>query len=192
MGDAVRARGWLVGLLVLVAQATGAAEPQDLVGKSLWVRPALTETSVDFYSDADLRKRLPVRTKKAFVIEGVVGGGPYPYEDPIYKVRFSGGEKGFMAAKDLESRLYRELRQNDVATSPLFEPPLGQGVQVHQFERASVFLADPDVIWARVKNQGPRTLRVLPRGTLPRHAEPVGGRTVIQPVDPTAPVIPPR
>lgn len=192
MGVTVTARHWVIGLFCLFAQAAGAAEPRDLVGKRLWVRPALTETSVDFYSDAELRKRFPVRTKKAFVIEDVVGGGPYPYEDPIYKVRFSGGEKGFMAAKDLESRLYRELRQNEVSTSPLFEPPLGQGVQVHQFERASVFPADPDVIWARVKNQGPRTLRVLPRGPTPRHAEPAAGHTVIQPVDPTAPIIPPR
>jgi hypothetical protein len=188
----MKARAWLVGLLFLVVQATSAAEPQDLVGRRLWVRPSITETSVDFYGDQALRKRLPVRAKKAFVIEGVVGGGPYPHEEPIYRVRFGDGVEGFMAAKDLESRLYRELRQNEVANSPLFEPPLGQGVQVHQFERASVFLADPDVIWARVKNQGPRTLRVLPRGTLPRHADPVDGRTVVQPVDPTAPIIPPR
>lgn len=187
----------LAWLAITRPLAARAADANALVGRKLWVRPAITETSVDFYREVQLRSRVPVRDKRSFVVREVVFGGAFPARDPIYAVRLDDGADVFIAAADLMPRLYRELGQNEVATSPSFEPPLGQGVHVYQFERSSFFLTDPDVLWARLKNEGPRTIRTLP-GRVPRRpprtlpgdsGEPVDP---VRPIDPVAPVIPPR
>lgn len=178
-----------------------AADADRLVGRKLWVRPAITETSVDFYREVQLRTRVPVRDKRSFVVRELVFGGAFPGRDPIYVVRLDDGADAFIAAADLMPRLYRELGQNEVVTSPSFEPPLGRGVHVYQFERSSFFLTDPDVLWARLKDEGPRTIRPLPGalpGQLPRRVPrvpPTEPAEVVEPVrriDPVAPVIAPR
>jgi uncharacterized protein YcgL (UPF0745 family) len=43
-----------------------------------------------------------------------------------------------------------------------FTPPLGVGLHVYLFERRNIFTADPDVIWNRIKNDGPHFFRKLP------------------------------
>jgi len=163
-------RLWLVmALLVCCPAALAQIETvEDRMGKSYWARPALSETSVEFHADATLRARAPVRDKVRFRIVGVKPGGPWPSRDPVYAVQFDDGHHAFIDARDFERRLYRELQPNEVSTSPLFAPPLGRGVQVYQFERASIFTADPDVMWARIRNQGPRTFQPGAPATSPQ------------------------
>lgn len=174
-----------------------AADADSLVGRKLWVRPAITETSVDFYREVQLRTRVPVRYKRGFVVRERVFGGAFPGRDPIYVVRLDDDADVFIAADDLLPRLYRELGPNEVAASPSFEPPLGQGVHVYQFERSSFFLTDPDVLWARIRNEGPRTIRSAPvrlprRVPRPVQGEPAEAVEPVRRIDPVAPVIAPR
>ena len=107
--------------------------------------------------------------------------------DRLYRIEFDDGRPAFIDVRDFERRLYRELRPNEVAVAPNFEPPLGRGVQVHQFERASIFASDPDVVWARVRDQGPRTFQPMQSGVQVPVVPPV-----VKPADPVAPVIGPR
>jgi hypothetical protein len=102
----------------------------------------------------------------------------------VLRIRFEDGREAWIDWRDFERRLYRELAPNQVSTSPLFEPPLGRGIQVHQFERASIFSADPDLIWSRVRNQGPRSFS--------RGAVPVERQSPVLPEDPVSPIIGPR
>lgn len=177
--------------MILCAFAVGATAGPDpvesRVGRHFWARPALSETSVEFHSDVDLRSRVAVRDKARFRIVGIRIGGPWPPSEPIYQVSFDDGSAAFIDVAEFERRLYRELRPNEVAVSPRFEPPLGRGVQVHQFERASIFAADPDVMWARIRNQGPRTFQPAAPIGPPEVAPPV-----VTPVSPVAPIITPR
>lgn len=176
----------LVTALLLSSPASAQPDTPEAarMGKRFWARPALSETSVEFFADADLRRRAPVYRKARFEVVGVVGGGPWPHEDPVYRIRFEDGRDAWIDARDFERRLYRELAPNQVSASPLFEPPLGRGIQVYQFERASIFSADPDMIWARVRNQGPRSFS---RGTVQPERQPP-----VVTEDPVAPIIGPR
>jgi hypothetical protein len=174
--------------VLAVSTAIAAAEhAEHRVGRTYWARPALSETSVEFFGDLALREREAVYAKTRFHVVDVKIGGPWPPSDPIYEVRFDDGQHAFIDVRDFERRLYRELRPNEVATSPRFEPPLGQGVQVYQFERASIFVSDPDIVAARVRNQGPRSLQPV-QGGVPVPVPPA----VVTPADPVAPIIPPR
>jgi hypothetical protein len=181
---------WRLGVAVALLLAGGivcAERVDNRVGGTYWARPALSETSVEFFGDLALRDRQPVRGKVRFRIVEVQIGGPWPPSDPIYRVEFDDARRAFIDVREFERRLYRELRPNEVAVAPNFEPPLGRGVQVHQFERASIFAADPDVMWARVRDQGPRTFQTL-RSGVPVPVVP----PVITPADPVAPIIAPR
>jgi len=179
----------VVGLAVaLPASARVEETVESRVGKTYWARAALSETSVEFYGEVALRKRIAIHDKARFRVVDIQLGGPWPPSDPIYEVKFDDGRKAFIDAADFERRLYRELRPNEVSVSPRFEPPLGRGIQVHQFERASIFGADPDVMWARIRNQGPRTFQPSGPPGSPRPVEP----PVVTPADPVAPTITPR
>ena len=158
-------------------------DPEDRVGHRYWTRPALSETSVEFHLDVELRKRLAIGDKQRFRIVGVEIGGPWPPSDPIYRVAFDDGVIGYMDAREFEHRLFIEPRANQVPSSPILKPPLGQGIHVYQFERSSIFMADPDVMWERLRNQGPRFFRP---GNVP--VEPPSST----PESPTAPIIGPR
>jgi len=158
---------------------------ESRVGKCYWARPALSETSVEFHGDATLRKRLAVYGKQRFEIVGIRLGGPWPPSEPIYEVKFDEGHRAFIDGRDFERRLYRELRPNEVSVSPGFDPPLGRGVQVLKFERASIFVADPDVMWERVRNQGPRTFQPASPVAAPSDAVP----PVVTPESPVAQTI---
>jgi len=173
--------------LLATSAAVASERTENRVGRTYWSRPALSETSVEFYADADLRHREAVRVKARFQVVDVKLGGPWPPSDPIYEVRFEDGRHAYIDVRDFERRLYRELRSNEVATSPRFDPPLGQGVQVYQFDRASIFASDPDVVAARVRNQGPRSFQPMQGGVPVPNAPPV-----VTPADPVAPVISPR
>jgi hypothetical protein len=166
-------------------QAQAETREAGRVGKRFWARPGLSETSVEFFADAGLRRREPVYHKARFEVAEVAAGGPWPHRDTVYGVRFEDGRVAWMDARDFELRLYRELGPNEVSVSPLFEPPLGRGIQVHQFERASIFSADPDMIWERVRNQGPRRLSRGPLSLDP-------SATAVVPEDTAAPLIRPR
>lgn len=155
----------------------------ERVGHRYWTRPALSETAVEFHADVGLRKRLAIADKQRFRVVGVELGGPWPPRDPIYRVVFDDGSVGYMDAREFDRRLYIEPRANQVPSSPLLKPPLGQGIHVYQFERSSIFVADPDVMWERLRNQGPRFFRPGPLSTEP---------PTITDVSPTAPIINPR
>lgn len=176
-------------MVALLTSPPALAETIDSrVGRSYWARPALSETSVEFHGDVTLRKRLAIYGKLRFEIVGIRLGGPWPPSEPIYEVKFDDGHRAFIDGRDFERRLYRELRPNEVSVSPGFDPPLGRGVQVLQFERASIFVADPDVMWERVRNQGPRSFQPATPAAAPRAVVP----PVVTPASPVAPTIPPR
>lgn len=177
---------WLP-MLMLACEVAAVGVQEARVGRVFWARPALSETSVEFFGDLALRDRRAVRGKARFRIVEVQVGGPWPPSDPIYRIEFDDGRPAFIDVRDFERRLYRELRPNEVAVAPNFEPPLGRGVQVHQFERASIFASDPDVVWARVRDQGPRTFQPMQSGVQVPVVPPV-----VKPADPVAPVIGPR
>lgn len=192
-------RRLLVGIALLctlsAASAVYAQYPQDRaelrVGRIYYARPGITDTSVDFFADVDLRKRLPVYKKTRFAIVGIDLTGPWPGTDPVYRVEFADERVGYIDVNDFEKRLYRELAPNQVASAPQFQPPGGRGIQVYTFERSSIFTADPDVIWSRVRNQGPRTLSPGP-GFNGAPVVPQPGQPRVNPSDPTDPVISPR
>ncbi len=169
---------WMVAVSVLAVD-----DVEHRVGHHYWTRPALSETSVEFHLDVKLRKRLAISDKRRFRIVGIEIGGPWPPSDPIYRVAFEDGVIGYMDAREFEHRLFIEPRANQVPSSPILKPPLGQGIHVYQFERSSIFVADPDVMWERLRNQGPRFFRP---GNVP--VEPPS--SVLE--SPTAPIIGPR
>ncbi len=178
----------LVVVLVLWGCATAAFAQdgiamEDRVGRTYWARPALSETSVEFHADLDLRKRLAISDQRRFRIVGIDLGGPWPPSDPIYRVQFDDGTIAYIDGRDFERRLFTEPKANQVPFSPILKPPLGQGIHAYQFERSSIFVADPDVMWARIRNQGPRTFRP---GNQP--IEPPS--SILE--SPTAPIITPR
>jgi len=141
----------------VTVRATAADTTEARVGRDFWARPSLTERSVEFHADIRLRERSPVYDKTRFRIEAIELDGAFPEPTALYRVRLANGRRAYIPVAEFERQLYRELRGNEVAVSPSFTPPLGVGIQVYLFERRSLFEADPDLIWARVKNQGPRT-----------------------------------
>jgi hypothetical protein len=204
------AAGWALGIAVgarrAVAQAplasfgTDATRAASRVGHVFWLRPGLADTSVDVFDDAGLRQRRGLRGKHRVRIEAVERGGPWPGEDAIYRLRLvddtrpAGGDapgrtarSAWMAVAEFERCLFVEPAPNAVPISPLFTPPLGVGIHVWQFDRASVFSEDPDMIEPRVRPQGPRSFEPGPRAAPPERPAPRIDRT-----DPTAPVIAPR
>lgn len=161
----------VIPFLAVGAIAADTAEAR--VGRVFWARPPLTGRSVEFHADLRLRERSPVYDKTRFRIEAIEFDGAFPEPTAIYRVHLADGRRAYIPITEFERQLYHELRRNEVAVSPSFEPPLGVGIHVYMFERSSLFEADPDLIWARVKNQGPRTFIKDPAAA---------------PSDPTAPV----
>lgn len=133
------------------------------VGRTFWARPGLSDTSVEFYKDPELRHRAPVYRKTRFRILDVIATRPFPEPEPVYRVRMDGGDEAFIAVEAFDQLLFREPRANQVVTTT-FDPPLGAGVHVYVFERSGIFAADPDVIWERIKNDGPRSFRPVQPG----------------------------
>jgi hypothetical protein len=157
----------LISLLALGAGASSLARDnqpvpaEKRVGRTYWVRPAINEISVDFYKEPELRSRLPVYGKTRFRILDVVTGDGFPDPAILYKIRLQSGDEAYIGLKDFEGGLYAELRPNQVMQSD-FTPPLGVGLHVYLFERRNIFTADPDVIWNRIKDDGPHFFRKLP------------------------------
>jgi hypothetical protein len=155
-------------LLVIAFSGPGAAAPdiaEARVGRVFWARPPITGRSVEFHADIRLRERSPVYDKARFRIEAIEFDGAFPEPAALYRVRMADGRQAYIPVSEFERQLYHELRRNEVAIAPTFEPPLGVGIQVYLFERSALFEADPDLIWARVKNQGPRTFLRSPAAT---------------------------
>lgn len=182
---------WLIVVLLFAGPAAHGVEAERRIGQTVWARPALTERSVDVYAEVALRTRIPLSEATPLRIERVVFGGPWPYRDPIYQVRLPDGADAYVAVGDFETRLYHELRPNEVAISPSYSPPLGRGIQVTLFERSSFFESDPRLMEARVMNQGPRTF--VPAPSAGRRGAAGGGATVTtRKIDPVDAVIRPR
>jgi hypothetical protein len=146
-----------------------AERAENRVGRTFWARPGLSDTSVEFYKDPELRNRVPVYRKTRFKVLGVLAIRPFPEPELVYRVRFDAGEDAYIAVKEFDELLFREPRANQVVTTT-FAPPLGEGVHVYVFQRSGIFAADPDVIWERIRNDGPRSFR--PVGPGPTDATP--------------------
>jgi hypothetical protein len=138
-----------------------AVPAEKRVARTYWARPGVNEISVEFFKEPELRTRLPVYKKTKFKILDVVAGDGFPDPEILYRVKLQSGEEGYIELTAFEEGLYAELRPNQVMSSE-FTPPLGVGLHVYIFERKSIFTADPDVIWSRIKNDGPRFFRRLP------------------------------
>ena len=110
-------------LTVVLAFSAGAMADSDPVGKTFWARPGLWETSIDFHADVELRGRVPVYEKRAFMVEGLVMGGPWPYRDPIYRVRFDDGSHAFIDAGDFAT--VQSLSAEAVAAAAALPNPNG-------------------------------------------------------------------
>jgi hypothetical protein len=137
-----------------------AEPPERRVGRTFWARPGLSDTSVEFYKDPELRRRAPVYRTTRFQVLAVVAIRPFPKPEPVYRVRFDGGEEAYIAVQEFDRLLFREPRANQAVTTT-FDPPLGEGVHVYVFKRSGIFSADPDAIWERIKHDGPRRFRPL-------------------------------
>jgi hypothetical protein len=135
-----------------------AERAENRVGRTFWARPGLSDTSVEFYKDPELRNRVPVYRKTRFKVLGVLAIRPFPEPEPVYRVRFDSGDEAYIAVAAFDELLFHEPRANQVVTTT-FNPPLGEGVHVYLFERSGIFAADPDVIWERIRNDGPRTFQ---------------------------------
>ena len=157
------------------ARAVAVDTAEARVGRVFWARPSLTERSVEFHADVRLRERSPVYDKTRFRIEAIEFDGAFPDPTALYRVRLADGRKAYMPVTEFERQLYHELRRNEVAVAPSFEPPLGVGIHVYMFERSALFDADPDLIWARVKNQGPRAFVHAPAAAPAQTGAPVAG-----------------
>jgi hypothetical protein len=136
---------------------------ESRVGRTFWARPGLSDTSVEFYKEPELRGRAPVYRKARFKVLDVLAIRPFPEPEPVYRVRFEGGGEAYIAVEEFDRLLFREPRANQVVTTT-FTPPLGEGVHVYVFNRSSIFAADPDVIWERIRNDGPRSFRPVGPG----------------------------
>ena len=101
---------------------------ESRVGRTFWARPGISDTSVEFYKDPELRGRAPVYRKARFEVLALVAIRPFPEPEPVYRVRFDGGEEAYIAVQEFERLLFREPRANQVVTTT-FNPPLGDGVQ---------------------------------------------------------------
>ncbi len=160
---------WRESVIALMLLLTGLPVSADdynfpaerRVGRTYWARPGVNDTSVDFFKDSELRNRLPVYRKTRFKIRELVALDTFPEATILYKVRLDSGDEGYIGLAQFEEGLYAELRKNQVMSSD-FTPPLGVGLHVYIFERKNIFTTDPDVIWNRIKNDGPHFFRRLP------------------------------
>jgi hypothetical protein len=123
---------------VLAFGAAGAGSG-DRVGGSFWARPAVDQTSVDFYAEAALRTRMPVRAKTRFVVEAIEIGRVFPREERVYRVRFDSGEIGYIGTGAFEDALFRESRPGEA------------DARLRGFQYKSIFEHDPDEIAARLR-----------------------------------------
>lgn len=162
----MRRRRLLTLLLIAAADAAlgqasvSPVEPRDRaenrVGRRYWARPALDSTSVDFYAERELRTRIAIYDKRALRILDIEAVDAAGGKQIVYRLRFDGGGEAYIDAADFDRRLYRELAPNQVMTAPP-DSPVGATPQQWTFQRSSLFAADPDVIWERIRNEGPRT-----------------------------------
>lgn len=177
----MRRRGAVALLLACVAGVVAGQAPvspreegeraEDRVGRRYWARPAVNSTSVDFYVERELRTRRPVYDKRALRVLDVEAVDSAAGMQIVYRVRFDGGEEAYMDAADFDRRLYRELASNQVMTAPP-DTPVGAAPHLWIFRRSSLFATDPDVIWERIRNEGPRTFRPVPPQRRPKPAVP--------------------
>jgi hypothetical protein len=164
------ALGALLAAGALPARALEPVNPQPTldriegrVGRIFWARPGLSDTSVDFYKEPELRRRAPVYRKTRFKVLAVVATRPFPEPDLVYRVEFDGGHEAYIATEEFDKQLFREPRPNQTVTTT-FDPPLGEGAHVYVFKRSGIFSADPDLIWERIRNDGPRSFRPVQPG----------------------------
>lgn len=129
---------------------------ENRVGRRFWARPAVNSTSVDFYAEPALRSRRPVYDKQRLRVLDIEAVDTARGKQIIYRVAFDDASEAYIDAADFDRRLYRELTPNQVMTAPA-DSAVGATPQIWTFQRSSLFAADPDVIWERIKNQGPRT-----------------------------------
>jgi hypothetical protein len=145
----------------------GGERAEGRVGRIFWAQPALSDTSVEFYKEPELRSRAPVYRKARFEVLELLATRPFPRPELVYRVMFDSGDQAYIGVKEFEEQLFDEPRANQVVTTT-FDPPLGEGVHVYMFKRSGIFSADPDVIWERIRNDGPRAFRqVVPAEPLP-------------------------
>lgn len=164
----MRRRVALLGLLLVTHASVWAQAPvtptaeetraEDRVGHLFWARPGLTDSSVDFYSDPQLRERAPVYKKARFRIREIFANNEGAQPVIVYRVRFDIEGEKFIALETFDKGLYRELAPNQVMRAPP-NSPVGAAPHLWIFERSSIFASDPDIIWARIKNEGPRTFK---------------------------------
>lgn len=126
------------------------------VGLRYWARPGVNSTSVDFYAERELRSRRPVYDKQRFRVLDIEAVDTARGKQILYRVAFDDASEAYIDAADFDKRLYRELTPNQVMTAPP-DSPVGATPQIWTFQRSSIFAVDPDVIWERIKNEGPRT-----------------------------------
>lgn len=143
---------------------------EDRVGQTYWARPGLNDSSVDFFRDAALRERMPAYKKTRFHIDAIEVVGESPHAQVIYRVRFDDKSEAFILLSTFDRSLYRELAPNQVMTAPE-NSPIGAAPHLWIFERSSVFATDPDIIWERIRNEGPRTFRPIREKTRERETE---------------------
>jgi hypothetical protein len=144
----------------------GSERAEDRVGRTFWAQPALSDTSVEFYKEPELRSRAPLYRKARFRVLGLLATRPFPEPELVYRVEFDNADQAYIGVKQFEERLFHEPRADQVVTTT-FVPPLGEGVHVYVFQRSAIFSADPDLIWERIKNDGPRTFHPFAPGEPP-------------------------
>ncbi len=135
---------------------------ENRVGRTYWARPGLNDSSVDFFRDVTLRERAPVSKKTRFRIVDIEVRGEAPAAEISYRVRFDDKSAAYIGLPSFEKALYRELAPNQVMTAPP-NSAIGAAPHVWIFERSGIFAADPDIIWERIKNEGPRTFKPFKR-----------------------------
>jgi hypothetical protein len=158
LGARIASLCFIVLLQFGVAIGADGDRAEGRVGQSFWARPGLNDTSVDFFKDRRLRERLGVYKKRRFRVTGIEVVDDSEPAQIIYAVKFEEGEDGFIDLSVFDKALYRELESNQVMTAPQGSP-IGAAPHLWIFERSSIFASDPDVIWARIKNEGPRTFK---------------------------------
>lgn len=150
----------------------GGERAESRVGHTFWAQPALSDTSVEFYKEPELRSRRPVYRKACFKVLELLATRPFPEPELVYRVEFDNADQAYIGVKEFEEQLFDEPRANQVVTTT-FAPPLGEAVHVYVFKRSAIFSADPDLIWERIKNDGPRAFRqVVPAA--PPDRKPLG------------------
>lgn len=155
LAGALCTEGWAQASLSPVESSEYA---ENRVDKPYWVRPGVNSTSVDFYAERELRTRRPVYDKKRIRILAIEAVDTSRGTQLLYLVRFDDGTEAFIDVTAFEAGLYRELAPHQVMEAPA-DSPIGAAPHLWIFRRSSIFATDPDVIWERIRNEGPRTFR---------------------------------